>query len=272
VKTITVEELVTTKKTSMARILHSEWTKIRTIRSTMWTILATIAIGIGMGPVISYGLAVSYLGSSASDRASFDPVSSALQSHFVAQLAIGVLGVMTITNEYATKMIDTSLTSVPRRGRLLAAKILIFTIVAVIVSELIAFPVYFVGEAVLSAKGVPHEAITDPSALRAVIGYGLYMAMVGLFGVALGVLLRTTAGALSALSAVVFVIPVLSGALPKAVQDVIRPWWPSAAGTRIMTTHVDPDLLGPWGGFGVLCLFVALVMAAAFAAFRLRDP
>jgi ABC-2 type transport system permease protein len=254
------------------RLLRSEWTKLRTVRSTMWTLLSTVVIGIGIGVVITTGLAVTYTNGSAEDRVGFDPVSASLQGQFVTQLGVGLLGVMAVTTEFATGMIATNLVSVPRRGRFLAAKAAVLAAVALVVGEAIAFPSFYLGQATLSARDVPHVALTDGAeVVRAVAGYGVYMALVALFGLALGVLTRSTAGALTILAAVVFIIPVLSGALPESVQDVLRLWWPSAAGSRIMTTVPDPDLLGPWAGLGVLCAFVALMLAIAFALFRSRD-
>jgi ABC-type transport system involved in multi-copper enzyme maturation permease subunit len=260
-----------TERQSLPQLLSSEWTKIWTIRSTVWTLLATVGIGIGLAPLVSYGLAVTYTSGDAAYRADFDPVSATLQSLFVAQLAIGVLGVMAMTNEYATGLIQTSLACVPHRTRLLWAKVMVFIVLGVAVGEVIAFPAFFLGEAVLSAKNVPHHGLTDAMTLRAIAGYGLYIGVIGLLGLAIGVLLRSTAGSLAAHATLVFIIPVLSGTLPDAAQKVLRRWWPSAAGARIVTTRMAADVFSPWGGFLVLCVFVAIVLAAAFLVFRRRD-
>jgi ABC-type transport system involved in multi-copper enzyme maturation permease subunit len=253
-------------------VLTAEWTKIRTVRSTVWTLLAAVVLGFVIGAVITTGQAVIYEGADAAGRASFDPVSASLQGEFVAQLLVGLLGVMVVTSEFATGTMVPSLTSVPRRGRFLAAKAVVLGAVTVVMGEVIAFPSFFAGQALLAARDVPHASLTDgPEVVRAVLGYGLYMGLIGLFGLALGLLLRSTAASLTVLAAVVFIIPVLSGALPESVQAVLRLWWPSAAGSRIMTTVPDPDLLGPWPGLAVFAGFVAVLLGVAFAVFRRRD-
>ncbi|MEV5575197.1 ABC transporter permease [Spirillospora sp. NPDC052269] len=255
----------------VADALHSEWLKIRTLRSTAYTLLVTIGLGVGLGLLFTAAGAAGYDGGDADVRASFDPVATSLKSHILAQLALGQLGVLVVTSEYATGMIRTSLVSVPRRTRLLGSKAAAFFAVAMVTGQLVGFATFLAGQRVLAARHVPHVGLGDPHVLRAVFGCGLYLAVIGLLGVALGALIRSTAGALAVLVSTTLLIPVVANALPSRWADAAHKWWPSTAGGQIMVVHRQPETLAPWAGFGVLCLFVGLVVAVAFAVFRKRD-
>jgi ABC-2 type transport system permease protein len=257
--------------TTLADALRSEWTKLRTLRSTVWTVLVTIALGVGFGALLSLAGARNYAELAPADRPSFDPTATSLAGHILAQLAIAVLGVLIVTSEYATGMIGTSLTVVPRRGRLLAAKAVVLTAVALVVGEIIGFGSFFVGQAVLAAQHTPHVGLGEPHVLRAVIGAGLYLAVMGLLGVAVGTLVRATAGALAIMVAVTLLVPAFIPALPDSWAHVVGRFWPTMAGNQIMTVLPDPHVLAPWAGFGLLCATVALVLAVALHVFRTRD-
>ncbi|MEU1802450.1 ABC transporter permease subunit [Streptomyces sp. NPDC019937] len=251
--------------------LRSEWMKIRTLRSTAYSLLVTIGLGVGLGLLFSAAGAARYDAGTAADRAAFDPTAASVKSYILAQLPLGQLGVLTVTSEYATGMIRTSLTSVPRRTRLLAAKAAVFAVVALVVGQVVGFAAFLVGQPVLGAKGVPNASLGDPGVFRAVIGCGLYLAAIGLLGVALGTLLRATAGALAVLVSTTLLIPVISTAFPESWADVVATWWPTNAGSQIMAVRTDPDRLGPWAGYGVLLASVAVVVTMAFVVFRRRD-
>jgi ABC-2 type transport system permease protein len=251
--------------------VRSEWTKVRTLRSTVWTVLVTIALGVGFGALLSLAGARKYATLAPADKPSFDPAATSLAGHVLAQLAIAVLGVLIITSEYATGMIGTSLTVVPRRGRLLAAKALVFTAVALIVGEVIGFGSFFAGQTVLTAQHAPHTALGEPHVLRAVIGAGLYLAVVGLLGIAVGTLVRATAGALAIMVSVTLLVPVFTPALPDSWAHVVGRFWPTMAGERVMTSLPAPHVLTPWAGFGLLCGAVAVVLTVALHVFRTRD-
>jgi ABC-2 type transport system permease protein len=261
------EQAVRQRPATFADALRSEWTKFRSLRSTWATVLGTVVLGLGLGMLISSGMGESFHAMPPEEQAAFDPTNGSLTGLIVAQLAIGVLGVLVATSEYATGMIRTSLAAVPRRGRLLAAKAGVFTPAALIVGQAVAFGAFAVGQPVLAGEDAPHAALSDPEVLRAVTGAGLYLTLIGLVGVALGVLVRVTAAAISILVGGALIVPAFAGALP----DVVQKFWPTLAGGRIMAVTPNPDALGPWAGFGVLAASVALLLAAAYAVFRLRD-
>ncbi|WP_406290144.1 ABC transporter permease [Embleya sp. NBC_00896] len=252
-------------------VLYSEWSKIASLRSTAYTLLVTIALGVGLALLFSAAGAAEFKDASAADRLDFDPTATSTKSYIIAQLALGVLGVLVVTSEYATKMIMTSMVSVPRRSRLLGAKAVVFAGVALAVGQIVGFAAFLVGQPMLKGQEAPYVSLRDPGVLRAVFGCGLYLAAIGLLGVALGTLLRATAGALAVLVSVTLLVPTLVTALPGSWETNVQKWWPTNAGSRIMAVRRDPDLLGPWAGYAMLCAFVAVILAFAFAVFRGRD-
>lgn len=251
--------------------LRSEWVKLWTLRSVLYTLIGTVLLGIGTGSLFSFAAGRSYAGLSAADKAAFDPTSRGVAGYVVAQLIVGFLGVLVVTSEYATGMIRTSMTVVPRRNRLLAAKTLVFLVVALAVGEIVGFASFLCGQSILAHQRVPHAALGDPGVLRAVIGIGLYLAAVGLLGVALGALIRATAGALAIIVTVTLLVPAFIPAFPDSWGRVLGEYWPTMAGRELMAVRPDPHTLAPWPGFGLMCGVFAVVLAAAFVVFRRRD-
>lgn len=254
--------------------MHSEWIKLHTVRSTLITLIITVVLGIGEGALIALGAGNAYKNHNFGNNV-FDPTGISLGglASFLgfSQLALVVLGVLVITSEYATGMIRTSLAAVPRRGRLLAAKAIVFALVALVVGETTGFIAFFVGQVVLSGQGAPHAALGDPHVARAVIGSGLYLALVGLAAVGVGALIRNTAGAISTLVAVIIVLPPLSNLLPTSFGRPLREYWPTEAGSQIISVHRGAHVLGSWTGLGVLAAFAAVVLALGAISILRRD-
>ncbi|MDQ2724167.1 MAG: ABC transporter permease [Actinomycetota bacterium] len=254
--------------------MHSEWIKLRTVRSTLITLIITVVLGIGEGALISLGAGNAYKDHNFGTT-TFDPTAISLGglASFVgfAQLALVVLGVLVVTSEYSTGMIRTSLAAVPRRGRLLAAKAIVFALVALVVGEITGFIAFFVGQAVLSGQTAPHAALGDPYVARAVIGSGLYLALVGLVAVGVGALIRNTAGAIFTLVAVIIVLPPLSNLLPTSFGRPLREYWPTEAGSQIISVDRGTHMLGSWTGLGVLAAFAVVVMTLGTVAILRRD-
>lgn len=247
-------------------LLRSEWTKFRSLRSTWLTALVTVVLGVGVAALSASAQARAGVGED------WDPTAAAsLTSILVAQLAIGVLGVLVMTAEYATGTIQPSVVAAPRRGRLLAAKATVLAAAAVVLGQVIGFASFFAGQALIASAGVPHATLSEPGVLRAVVGSGLYLAAVGLLGLGLGAVLRSTAGAIGTLVSVTLVIRLVAQTLPESWREWMGRYWPTAAGENITAVVPVPGTLGPWQGFAVLCGFVAVVVAAGYATFRTRD-
>jgi len=255
-------------RVTQRRVLLSEWTKFRSLRSTVYTLLAAVVLSIGIGALFSAVSASQYHTFSPADKASFDPVSTSLNGMVFAQLAIGVLGVLLISGEYSTGMIRSSLTAVPRRLPVLWAKLGVFAGVVFSVTLVTSFVSFFLGQALLSSEHL-NVAISAPGALRSVIGTALYATVAGMIGMALGGLLRNTAAGISPFAAVFFVIPPLTDLLPSSWSSHFVQYLPSNAGEVLFGgARGLAHPLAPWTGFGLLCAYAVVMIG--FAAWRLR--
>ena len=253
----------------MLDALRSEWLKLRSQRSTWITLLVATVLGIGGGVGISAAAVHAYR---QGHIGRWEPVQVSLISLFFVQWAMAVLGALSITGEYGSGMIRTSLAAIPRRGRFLVAKAAVLTVVVLVVGEVIAFGSFLLGQAVFGA-GVPHASLSDGTTLRAVVGAGLYLTAIGLLSTGIGFLVRSTAAAIAIVVGVLFVFPIVFAAIPVSWLKTVDKWWPTQAGQQIYS-QIGPhasDVLGPWAGFGVLCAFVAVVLVLGYAALRSRN-
>lgn len=258
------------RASTFADVLRSEWTKLRSVRSTFWALTVTVVLGIALGAVISAAAAHSYAKFSVSQKLSWDPTGVSGAGMAIAQLAIAVLGVLCISSEYSSEMIRTSLIAVPKRGRVLAAKSLVFAGVTFVVGEVTTFVAFFVGQALISGHA-RHAALGDPRVARAVVGGGLYLAVLAVLSVAAGALLRHAAAAIACMTAVVLVLPLIAEALPDSWRNPVTEFWPTQAGSQITSVYHSAHTLRPWPGFGVMCLFVAIVYVIAWTLLDRRD-
>ena len=264
-----------TGRVTQMRVAVSEWTKLRTLRSTRYALLAGVAMTIGFAIIPALVNASRWSTMSAADRAGFHPLETSLIGVTIAQLAIGVLGVLVISGEYSTGMIRSTFAAVPKRLPVLWAKAGVFglvTLVLALPSTLIAF---FSAQAILRGHSLNGHDIalsfSDPGVARAVIGGALYLTLIGLLGLGLGAILRNTAGGISALAAILFVLPPLTSVLPASWGDAISPYLPSNAGTAIMQTGHPANTLAPWTGLGLLAGYTAVAIALAAIQLRRRD-
>ena len=277
--------------------LRSEFTKIRSVRSTYWTLFALIVVCIGIGALFSWGQTerlVHIAGGTtlrgrpipAGGQASFlANVKSQIKSEAVAvslfgllfgQLIIVVLGALTITSEYSTGMIRTSLSTMPRRGTVFAAKGVVFGVIALITGLITTFLAFFVGQAILSSQHV-NATLGQPGVLTAVLGGGLFLAVTGLLSFGIGAILRHTAGAISAGIGLMFVVLILSNFLPSPPsgwfgQADFDKWIPFYDGSHIWQSQmVGVNLFSPWVGFGVFCAYAAAAILGGLFLFKRRD-
>jgi ABC-type transport system involved in multi-copper enzyme maturation permease subunit len=251
-------------------VLRSEWTKLRGLRSTYWTLLGAAVASVGISALTASIYVSRYSTVSAAEKATFNPTAFSLNGVFLAQLAIGVLGALVMTGEYSTGAIRSTFAAVPRRPVVLAAKGVVFAAVTLVVGVASCFAAFFVGQAILSGQGIQAH-IGDPGVLRAVAGAGVYLAVLGLLALGLGTLIRHSAGAISALFGVLFVLPVLVAALPSSWSNPISRYLPSNAGQAIYRTARSGSTLSPWVGLAVFGLYAAVALGAAAIVLRRRD-
>ena len=245
------------------RVVLSEWTKFRSLRSTVYTLLAAVVLMIGIGALFT-AVTINQPGGMEPGQTA---ISTSLTGTFFAQLAIGVLGVLLITGEYSTGMIRASLTVVPKRLPMLWAKLTVFAAVVFVMMLIASFVAFFVGQALLSGQG-QDASLSDPNALRSVIGAALYVTVAGMTALALGALLRNTAAAITTFVAVFFVVPPLTLLLPSSLTDHFVQYLPSNAGSELIGGAPVVNPLGPWTGFAVMCGYAVALLG--IAAWRLR--
>jgi hypothetical protein len=258
-----------TRTVGFANVMRSEWTKLTSVRSTYWTAFAAVVATLGIGIVLAAHWA-SNINADPAERIGFDPTSASLSGIYVAQVAIGTLGVLAISSEYGTGMIRATFGAVPQRRALLAAKGVTFAIATFVLGELVSFTTFALGQLVL-ADAHAGASFGDPGVLRAVAGAGLYLAAVGLLGFGLGGLIRHTAGALSTFFGVLFALTVLVDLLPTNWHNDLVEYLPASSGSQIFTIVRTHDSLSPWAGLGVFCLYPLVALLGAFVLIGRRD-
>jgi ABC-type transport system involved in multi-copper enzyme maturation permease subunit len=255
------------------KLLLTEWIKIRSVRSTLWTLILLFVVTVGFTALLCLAISASWRQSRPATHASViaDPVGTILGTGLLfGQLAVCVLGVMIISSEYGSGTIRVSLLAVPRRWPMLTAKMLVFAIIVFVVGELAAFGSFFAGSAILHSH--VQVSLSDPGVTRAILGAGLYLTVLGWFSMAIGGLLRHTAGAITTAIGVVFVLPIIAAFLPASWGQHIHDYLPSSSGSMIAQAHQGANqVLSPWQGFGVFCIWTALLLAAAFTLLQRRD-
>jgi ABC-2 type transport system permease protein len=255
------------------RSLRAEWTKLRSVRSTPWSFVTLVVASIGLTSLLTWLTVHSWSQTQAQNRARIvlDPVSFILGTGLsFGQLAICVLGVLVITSEYSSGSIRASVLAVPHRPIMLVSKGMVFAAASFVVGEVAAFGSFFLGAVLLHSKA--HVAITDPGVARAVIGEGLYLMVLGLFAMAIGALVRHTAGAITGVIVFVLIIAPLAQLLPGSWGRHVHDYLPSVAGAMITQAHQQSDqVLSPWQGFAVFCAWTAVLLAAAIYFLQRRD-
>jgi ABC-2 type transport system permease protein len=251
---------------TQGQVIRSEWIKLRTVRSS-WFVLAATVLGIAViGLLVSYVNNAHWSSMNAGDRADFNPINQDLIGVNLAELTVGVLGVLAVTGEYATGMIRATFAAVPGRLPVLAAKAGVLAAVTFAVALVTVLVTFVGGQALLGAHGI---SLAHPEAVRAVFGATLYLTVVAVLGVGLGFLIRSTAGGIATLIGVLFVIPIMASALPGS--SGFERFLPSMAGRALFIMNGGDGMLSPWLGFGVFLLYAVIVLAAAALVLRRRD-
>jgi ABC-2 type transport system permease protein len=258
-------------KVTQGRVLRSEWTKLFTLRSTRWSLLAGFVAMAGLGILVAAVQMSRWTHLEPHERATYNSLDPAVGGWHLAQLAIGVLGVLVISGEYTTGMIRSSLMAVPRRLPVLWAKIAVFAAVTFVLMLIATFISFFGVQAVVTQRHLQH-ALGDPGALRVVIGTALFLTVLGIMTIAIGALVRNTAGGIALFVGLMFVLPGITAILPASVADSVSPYLPLNAGTTVTTiVFENSHHLSPWGGFALFCGYAALAVALAAIGLLRRD-
>jgi ABC-2 type transport system permease protein len=263
------------RRIGFGSLLLTEWTKIRSVRSTVWTLIIFAVVSLGLTGLFTWltirALNAGRTGGRRPSEIIADPVSFILGTGLgLGQLAICVLGVLVITSEYSSGTIRASLLAMPRRIPMLIAKGVVFSVIVFVVGEAVAFGSFFIGAAIVHSHFT--VSLSQPNVTRAVIGSGLYLTVLGLFALAIGSLIRHTAGAVTTVIGLVLVIFNLTGLLPYSWGAHIHAYMPTVAGMLITADKQGSgQLLSPWQGFGVFCAWTALLLIAGAYLLKRRD-
>lgn len=256
--------------TTFANVVRSEWTKVRSLRSTWWTVLAALVVCIGLSLLIDWAIVANWDQASATDKATFDPVNNSFNGVSLGQLAVAVLGVLVISSEYSTGGVRATFIAVPRRMLVLGAKTVVMALLGFAIGLVIAFVSFLVSQVIFATENVD-VSLGDPGVLRAVIGAALYIAGCGMFGLAVGAVLRHTPGSITAVVALLFVLPLLSLAIPGKVGDTVTKYFTANAGQAITYVRHQTDFLPPWGGYAVFTVEWLIILGIGALLLRRRD-
>ena len=248
---------------SAAQVMRSEWTKLRSVRSTWWTIAVSALLTVGIGIAITAAAAAE----NDSSGLGRDVAARAMIGSILAQLALGTLAVLTVSGEYASGMIRTSLTVVPTRLPLLWAKTAVYIALVLPVTTVAALATFWLGEVAWRGGGRHAVSLGDPAVARIVLGSALYLTVAGICAVAIATLMRSTAGGITVVVGLFFVVPTVLQAMPSRIADTAR-YLPSNAGGALARISTSSHSLAPWTGFALLCGYAAVLLLAA--AWRLR--
>jgi ABC-type transport system involved in multi-copper enzyme maturation permease subunit len=270
---LALDEQIPSGHYSLVDLARSEWTKLRTVRSTMWTLVITVVLGLGVSAIATAETRAHWSTMSPQSIQSFDPTSLSLIGVFIAEFAIGVLGVLVMSAEYTTGTIRAVFSAAPQRHRVLVAKILVFAVLAIVVAEFVSFASFFLGQALLSSPAT-HATLSSPGALRAVVGCGLYVATLGLLGLGLASIVRHSAAAISAFVGILLVLPLIVSALPSSLSDDLRRFLPDRIGAVMITTNngfLGTHVFSPWVGLLVLVGYALAANVAGAVLLARRD-
>lgn len=252
---------------SFRDLARSEWTKLSSLRSTVWTLAVTVVLGLGISSLVTAETRAHW---SPSNVPGFDPTAISLIGVFLGQLTIGVLGVLAISAEYGSGTIRATFAAAPRRVRVLTAKVAVLALVALVTAEVVSFTSFFLGQSLLTAPA-PHTTLGSPGALRAVAGSGVYVCLIGMFAFGLGTIIRHTAGAISAFLGILLLVPVLIRALPNSLANRIEEFMPDHIGAVVVSFNMGGDSLAPWTGLAVLLGYVVVLLLVGCWLLVTRD-
>ena len=261
------------RRVTFREAMDSEFAKLRSVRSTYWTLLIALVLSVGISFLIAALTSANWDSISVTQRATTD-MASVVAGVYFGVLVTGVLGVLVVSTEYTTGMMRTSLTAFPRRATLFLAKGTVLTCVVLLLGIIIAFASYALASPFYTKHGV-ELSLGQGGNLRALLAVPVYLTLVALMGLGLGYLMRHTAGAISSLVGLFFVVPIITNFLPGTVGKNINKIVPSNAGSAMMATHPtnvgDTPILTPLGGFTALLVWTAVLLVPAFILFRRRD-
>ncbi len=254
-------------RAGLPQAVAAEWTKFWSVRSTPWSLVALMLTTIGLGILSTHALSTG--------PAVPDPMRRIFVGFNLGQFAIGVLGVLFISAEYGTGQIRSTLSVMPRRSVVVAAKAIVMGGVGLVVGEVLSFVTFFVGDAVLSGSS-SHIAFATPGVLRVLIESGVYLALLGLIGLGIATILHNSAGSIATFAGLVLVLTLLVSAMPTFIINAISRYLPANIGSTVFAISTPLRLssvpvFSPLTGLVVLAVYAAVLLGAGSYLMTRRD-
>ena len=258
-------------------VLRSEWIKLRSLRSTVWSYIAVIVISLGMALLLTLTTATGgegapdILGGSAEQQVGLF-VQSSTFGVFLTQLVVAVLGVLVMSGEYGTGMSRSTFTAVPRRLPVLAAKAAVLFVVTFLVGLVAMVGSYLVSTAVYAGYDVS-ASLADPDLFMPMLGASLYLALVAVFSLGVGFMVRSSAGGIGIVLALLLVVPTILQLIPADWAQDVHPYLLSMAGTNMFAPAelTGTEVLTAWQDLLVVLAWVSASLAGAAALLVKRD-
>ncbi len=256
----------------MRAALHAEWTKLRTVGSTGWLLFTLVVMTFLVSAIVTDV-------EKCPATCAIDPARLSLTGVLLGQAAAAALAVVFVTSEYGSGMIRTTLTAMPRRWVVVAAKAAVLSVViaaagvVAVTGSVLAGRVFLPGNGYTVAHGYPPLSLLDGPVLRAAAGSVLYLVLIGLIGLGAGLALRSAASATTVVLSVLYVVTYLGQLTLSATwQQRIERWTPMDAGLAIQATrHLSGQAIRPWSGLGVCALWAVAALLIGCLALRQRD-
>jgi ABC-2 type transport system permease protein len=269
--TVRLPRLETSGRVTFPHVLLSEWTKLRSVRSTLWSLGVGFLLTIAFPVIFAFVTSAHWGSMSPQERASRSPLDIALAGVNVAQLAIAVLGVLLISAEYSTGSIRSTLTAVPKRLPVLWAKLVDYAVVTIVLMVPAVLISFFASQAILARHHILQISFSAPGVARSVLGGALYVMLVGIFALAVGAIVRNTAGGIATFAAIFFVLPPLMFVLPQSWNNAASQYLPSEAGRQLFSLHHAAHTLTPLAGGLLFAGYCALAIVIAAGLLVRRD-
>lgn len=251
-------------------LVRAEWTKLRSVRSTVTALAAMVAVCVGLGAAIAAGTVARWDRLPRAEHLGFEPATRSLTGLFLGQLVIGVLGCLVLSAEYSTGTIRATFSATPQRVTVLAVKTAVFAAVAFVVSLVTCVASFEVAQSIYAGKNL-QTTLGAPGVTRVVLGGALYLTVVAVLGLGLAAIFRHTAGTISTLFGLLLVLPIIARFLPSDWQADVNKYLPSNAGSGIFQLHPEAGMLSPWTGFALFCGYALLALVLGALTLRTRD-
>jgi ABC-2 type transport system permease protein len=252
------------------RVILSEWSKVWSLRSTRYTLLTTVVLTVGLALAAAVAVVSQWDTMTAADKATFEPLQVSVVGAAIGVLVIGVLGVLMMTSEFSTGLVSSTFAAVPKRHPVLWGKAAVYSVIALTVTVPAMLVAFFASQAILSSDHLQTD-LGHSGIARAVFGSALFLTIAGLLGLGLGGIFRSTAAAVTSLTGVLFVLPLLVTILPAGLSNSISPYLPGNAGRAIMSVAPQAHALSPWVGLAVFAAYAFAAMAGAAVLLVRRD-